>query len=108
MMVITNLFHALSDPVRIEIVRRLSHGDGFNLSSISNNLGLTRQGARKHLAVLEKAEIIYLYKKGRNTEIRLDTNSLTQAKEFINKLEHQWDRRLLALSEFIKNNPKSR
>ena len=55
---VTNIFKALSDPVRVEIVQRLSREEGFNLGSISVDLGVTRQGARKHLVVLEKAKII--------------------------------------------------
>lgn len=99
---ITDVFRALSDPVRVDMVQRLSQGSEFNLGSISIDLGMTRQGARKHLVVLEKAKIIRLHKRGRSTEVQLNKASLTLVKDFITKLEHQWDQRLLALQKFVE------
>jgi len=99
---VTNIFKALSDPVRVEIVQRLSREEGFNLGSISVDLGVTRQGARKHLVVLEKAKIIRLSKKGRSTQVQLNKNSLNLVKDFIEKLEQQWDHRLHSLKKFVE------
>jgi DNA-binding transcriptional ArsR family regulator len=97
-----NVFNALSDPIRIEMVSRLSRGSSFTVGAISSNLGVTRQGARKHLWILEQAEVIKLCKKGRTTEVQLNPGSFTIIKEFISKLEHQWDQRLLALKELVE------
>jgi DNA-binding transcriptional ArsR family regulator len=97
-----SVFNALSDPIRIEMVSRLSQGNSFTLGSISSDLGMTRQGARKHLLILEKAKVISVRKKGRATEVKLNPDSLTIMKAFIAKLERQWDQRLLALKEFIE------
>ncbi len=99
---VTNVFKALSDPVRVDMIQRLIKGSNFNLSTISIDLGMTRQGARKHLVILEKAEIIHLQKKGRSTQVQLNKASLTLVKDFITKLEHQWDQRLLALKNFVE------
>ncbi len=103
MIAATEVFKALSDPVRVEMVYRLSQGQGSTLSTLSHNLGVTRQGARKHLTILEQADVVRLYKKGRNTEVRLNPQSLDVMKQFIALLEKQWDQRLLALRDFVEN-----
>lgn len=102
MLSVTNAFRALSDPVRIEILHRLSQEDSPTLSEISSGLKLTRQGVRKHLSVLEQAGIIELHKKGRTTKVQFKPDSLLIVKKFIEKLESQWDKRLLALKDYVE------
>jgi DNA-binding transcriptional ArsR family regulator len=99
---VTSVFKALSDPIRVEMVYRLSSGNNFSLGQLSTDLGITRQGARKHMGVLEHAQIIQLEKKGRTTEVRLNKESMELIKDFILHLEKQWDRRLLALKAFVE------
>jgi len=95
------LFRALGESTRLEIVERLSTGRIYTLTSISKGLPITRQGARKHLQILEDAKIITLKAVGRDTIIYLDERSLAIGKKFITKLETQWEKRLEALRDFV-------
>jgi DNA-binding transcriptional ArsR family regulator len=101
-MPVAEIFKALGDPIRLEMVQRLSRGSSYTITSVSGELGITRQGARRHLEVLEHARLIILTPRGRDVIVQLDPKSLDQAKTFIAKLEKQWDRRLLALKEFVE------
>ncbi|MDB5169360.1 MAG: HTH-type transcriptional regulator [Candidatus Saccharibacteria bacterium] len=101
-MLIAETFKALGDPVRLEIIERLSSGSLYTLSSVSKDLGLTRQGARKHLQVLADAELIKMEPTGRNTIITFAPASLKAADSFIKQLERKWDVRLEALREFAE------
>ena len=111
MMSVTETFKALGDPVRLEMVRRLSSGASFTVGGLSSGLGITRQGARKHLQVLTEAKLIILEPQGRETQVRLDRNSLDAARSFIVELEQRWDQRLEALRDFVEGDgstaPKS-
>ncbi|GAC1497135.1 MAG: metalloregulator ArsR/SmtB family transcription factor [Flavisolibacter sp.] len=102
-MVTANLFRALGDPIRLEIVQRLSSGEPYTISTVSTGLGVTRQGARKHLQLLANAKLIKLESKGRDTSVILDNETLKQGKAFIAKLEQQWDTRLKALQQIVDN-----
>jgi hypothetical protein len=55
--------------------------------------------------VLVAAKMVHLKPKGRETEVLLDTESLKVARQFITQLEQQWDQRLLALKQFIEDEP---
>lgn len=101
-MEVVNLFHALGDPVRLEMVRRLASGETHTISTVSHKLNITRQGARKHLQVLADAHVISLKQKGRSTEVRLLRDTLDQGKAFIARLEHQWDVRLEKLRTLVE------
>ncbi len=102
-MVASKTFKALGDPIRLEILQRITKSTFNTVGSLSEGLSVTRQGARKHLQVLVEAELISLLPRGRVTEVILDTSSLDTAKSFITDLEHKWDQRLHALREFVEN-----
>lgn len=101
-MAVAHVFKALGDPVRLEIVRRLSDGSSYTVGNLSKDLGLTRQGARKQIQVLVSANIVQLKPKGRETQVTLDAASLELARRFIVDLENQWDQRLNALKDLME------
>lgn len=99
-----HIFKALGDPVRLEMVQRLSDGTNYTIGKLSNDLGITRQGARKQIQVLVAANVVHLVPQGRETRVMLDTNALEIGRQFIAKLEKQWDQRLQALKDFAEKN----
>ena len=99
------VFNALGDPARIEMVRRLAGGQPSPISSVSNGLGITRQGARKHLQVLVDAKMVSLEPKGRDVLVSLTPETLDTAKAFIAEIERRWDMRLEALRRFVEEEP---
>jgi DNA-binding transcriptional ArsR family regulator len=103
-MPVTETFKALGDPVRLEMVKRLSDGSHHTVGGLLDGLGLSRQGARKHLQVLADAELVSLQIKGRETQVSLNPTALTAARTFIAELEHLWDERLQALRTFVEGN----
>jgi DNA-binding transcriptional ArsR family regulator len=102
MTAVAEIFHALGDPVRLEMVQRLSRTQPCTLATVSEGLGITRQGARKHLQVLADAKVIVLVPKGREVRVELAPDALEPARAFIERLERQWDRRLEALKRFVE------
>jgi DNA-binding transcriptional ArsR family regulator len=93
--------HALGDPTRIEIVRRLAMGADYTITTVSQGLEMSRQAVRKHLQILADAHIVTLQPKGRDTTIELERRALEETKVFIAELELQWDKRLEALRDFV-------
>jgi DNA-binding transcriptional ArsR family regulator len=101
-MAVAELFRALGDPTRLEMVRRLSSGN-HTLSTVSSGLQISRQGARKHLQILAEAKVISLEPRGRDTAVHLERDMLETGRAFIADLEVQWDQRLQALRRFVDN-----
>jgi DNA-binding transcriptional ArsR family regulator len=100
--VVADTFKALGDPTRLEMIKRLSSGSHHTVGGLSEGLGLSRQGARKHLQVLADAELVSMQINGRQTDVSLDPSSLAAAKSFIAELEQRWDKRLQALRDFVE------
>ena len=101
-MAAAEIFRALGDPIRLEMVQRLTRGSRCTITVISEGLGITRQGARKHLQVLADARVVALQPEGRDVLVSLEPESLDQAKLFIAELESRWDARLDALRRFVE------
>ncbi len=96
------IYKALGDPVRLEMVSRLARQSPRTLGELSEDLGISRQGARKQIEVLAAANVVRLIPAGRTTEVSLDTHTLETARQFIAMLEQQWDQRLAALKHFAE------
>lgn len=101
-MAVAAIFKALGDPVRLQMVERLSDGSSYTIGNLSKDLGVTRQGARKQIEVLVSANVVQLKPVGREIMVTLDTSTLDIARSFIAKLENQWDERLKALKNLVE------
>lgn len=99
---VAQIFKALGDPLRLQIVQRLSNGTTLCLGELSKDLGITRQGARKQIQALVAAKVVHLHPVGREIKVVLDAAALAQGRDFIATLEAQWDQRLQALKQFIE------
>lgn len=60
-----DVFRALADPVRRELLDRLRARNGQSLGELGEGLGMARQSVTKHLAVLEAAGLVVSEKHGR-------------------------------------------
>lgn len=90
-MVPDQIFRALGDPVRLQIVTLLSEHDGqalFELCTrlMSGGTSITRQGVAKHLAVLVEAEVIEIEREGRITRHYVRHATLANAREWLGAL----------------------
>ena len=60
-----DVFKALADPARRELLDRLHGQDGQTLGALCAGLAMTRQAVSKHLAILEAANLVATLKEGR-------------------------------------------
>ena len=97
------IYKALGDPIRLEIIRRLTFaGPPINLSELTKDLGVSRQGARKQVQVLVNLGAVKLHSSTREVLVELRIDSLTKARDYLTKLESQWDLRLSKLKDFLE------
>src|SRR5690242_6994465 len=59
------VFKALADPTRRELLDRLRERDGQALSTLEEGFPMSRFGVMKHLRVLEEAGLVTTQKRGR-------------------------------------------
>jgi len=59
------VFKALADPSRRQLLDQLREKNGQTLSELCEHLDMTRQAVTKHLALLEKANLVATVWRGR-------------------------------------------
>jgi DNA-binding transcriptional ArsR family regulator len=59
------VFKALADPTRRELLDRLRTKDGQTLTALEEKLPMSRFGVMKHLRVLEEANLVVTRRRGR-------------------------------------------
>jgi DNA-binding transcriptional ArsR family regulator len=98
------VFSALGDPVRLELLSRLSETDGLPLGRLVADCGMSRQGATKHLRVLESAGLVVAKTRGRERHLRLAPDGLVAAQGYLDRIARGWDDALGRLKAHVERN----
>ncbi len=94
------MFKALANPSRRQLLDQLREKNGQTLSELCEHLDMTRQAVTKHLALLEKANLVATVWRGREKLHYLNPMPIHEIYErWIGKYERQ---RLRALHDLKK------
>jgi DNA-binding transcriptional ArsR family regulator len=86
-------FFALSDGTRRRILERLTSGPA-TIGELAQPLGLTLNGVKKHVSILEEVDLVVTAKVGRARECRLGPAELREAADWIEAHRREWHDRL--------------
>jgi DNA-binding transcriptional ArsR family regulator len=95
-------FFALSNATRRGVLERLARGPA-TLSQLARPSGLTLNGIKKHVGILELAGLVETEKVGRARECRLGpATTLGEAGEWIETHRRAWEGRLDRFERFVE------
>jgi DNA-binding transcriptional ArsR family regulator len=94
-------FFALSDPTRREILDRLARAPA-TLSELAAPFGLTLNGVKKHVGILENVDLVVTAKVGRSRECRLGPAQLDDVARWIEEYRRSWERRLDRFGAYVE------
>jgi DNA-binding transcriptional ArsR family regulator len=101
-----NVFSALSDPTRRDMLHRLSSAE-FTVGQLAKNYDLTFAAVSKHLKVLEKASMIIKRKKGKEQIVNIAPQPLADASDYLDWYRQLWENRLDSLAVYLEDNNES-
>lgn len=88
LMSMDDVFRALADPTRRQLLDRLHARDGQTLGHLCEEMAMTRQAVSKHLAILEEAGLVVPLRRGREKEHYLNPAPIAEiADRWIGKFE---------------------
>jgi DNA-binding transcriptional ArsR family regulator len=96
------VFAALGDATRLQVVSRLSRSGPMSITQLTEGTDVTRQAVTKHLEVLAGAGVVHDFRRGRERVWELRTRQLEEAQRFLDGISKRWDdaiERLRALVE---------
>ena len=94
-------FSALADPTRRGVLERLAHGDA-TISQLAEPFGISLTGMKKHVQVLEAAQLVTTAKVGRTRQCSLGPQRLDDAHEWIATHRQLLEERLDRLGELLE------
>src|ERR1700757_3688179 len=98
-------FHALSDPTRRGIVKRLSRGPA-SVGELARPLDMSLPAVLQHLEVLVESGLIKTEKIGRVRTCRIAPAAMKTAEQWISERRATWERRLDRLGEYLAEQPE--
>jgi DNA-binding transcriptional ArsR family regulator len=94
-------FAALSDPTRRGILERLGAGSA-TISELAEPFGLSLTGLKKHVRVLEDAELVTTEKVGRARQCRLGPRRLQDEMQWLESYRRTLEDRLDRFEEVLE------
>jgi DNA-binding transcriptional ArsR family regulator len=95
---------ALADPTRRGILERLGRGNA-TISELAAPFGISLTGCKKHVQVLEDAELVRTRKVGRVRECSLGPRRLDDVEAWIGTYRRMLDERLDRFGELLERTP---
>lgn len=102
-----DVFQAIADPTRRQIIHLLSD-QSLNLNAIAENFDMSRQAVSLHIKILQECGLITIQTQGRERfcEARLD--KLHEVAEWIAQYRRHWENKLDSLEKYLDKLQKQR
>ena len=98
---IDRTFAALADPTRRGVLERLGRGNA-TITELAEPFGISLTGMKKHVRVLEDAELVTTEKVGRARECSLGSRRLDDVQGWIEMYRRMLDERLDRFGELLE------
>jgi DNA-binding transcriptional ArsR family regulator len=97
---VDDLFHALADATRRDILRRSVRGER-SVSRLAEAYPMSFAAVQKHVAVLERAGLVTKERRGREQLVHTSTDAVHRAHQALDQLETAWRGRVDRMSALI-------
>ena len=101
------VFQALADPTRRDMVERLVRGPA-SVTELARPHAMSLPAAMQHLQVLEACGLVRSAKVGRVRTCHIEPDALRAAEDWIGSQRTAWERRLDRLGDYLAGPPEHR
>jgi DNA-binding transcriptional ArsR family regulator len=98
---VDELFHALADATRRDILRRCAAGEP-SVSRLAQAYPMSFAAVQKHVAVLERAGLVTKERRGREQLVHTETGAVDRARQALDELESTWRGRVDRMSDLLR------
>ena len=95
-----DVFQAIADPTRREIINMLAH-KSLNLNSLAQNFDVSRPAISKHIKILTECGLVVINQQGRERYCEAQLAKLNEVSDWVEKFQAFWTRKLDALEVFL-------
>ena len=99
------LFHALSDATRRDIVKLVLHGE-HSVSDLARRYPMSFAAVQKHVAVLERADLVTKHQRGRERFVRGRIDTVRDVNRLLDQFEATWRDRIQQFGDVLADPDK--
>lgn len=97
---VDEIFHALADATRRDIIRRSVSGR-LSVSALARHYPMSVTAIQKHVAVLERANLVTRARSGREQRVRSDPATIGEAIRLLDEMAELWRDRIGRIDEIL-------
>jgi len=102
-----DVFQAIADPTRREIINLIS-GHPLNLNTIAENFDVSRQAISLHIKILTECGLIKVHTQGRERYCEAKLDALSEVSTWVEQYKEHWEKRLDSLENYLDKIQKQR
>ncbi len=96
------IFHALSDATRRDIVERTLQRE-YSVSALARSYPMSFAAVQKHVAVLERADLVAKRRQGREQFVRGNVTTVQRAQKLLGHYEALWRGRIDRMGRVLES-----
>ncbi|MES2704464.1 MAG: metalloregulator ArsR/SmtB family transcription factor [Bacteroidota bacterium] len=100
MIVRRDVFQAIADPTRREILNRLAH-QSLNVNSVAENFDVSRTAVYKHLKMLTECGLVVITQQGRERYCEAKLDKLNVVSDWVGQYRKFWTEKLDSLETYL-------
>jgi len=95
-----DVFQAIADPTRREIINLIAH-KSLNLNSVAENFDVSRPAISKHIKILMECGLLVINQQGRERYCEAKLEKLNEVSDWVEQYRKFWNLKLDALENYL-------
>ena len=96
-----DVFQAIADPTRREIINLIAH-QSLNLNSVAEQFDISRPAVSKHIKILTECGLIVIRQQGRERYCDAKLEKLNEVQDWVEQYREFWTTKLDALEQYLE------
>jgi DNA-binding transcriptional ArsR family regulator len=103
-----DIYQALADPTRRQIVEMIAYKGSLSASDIASNFKISPPAISQHLKVLREAKVVDMEKRAQQRIYSINPLSIEEISHWIEKLKKRWEAKFTRLESILEKEEKIR
>lgn len=96
-----DVFQAIADPTRREILGMIAH-KSLNINSVTGNFDVSRAAIYKHMKILAECGLLEIKQQGRERFCEGKLEKLNEVSDWVEQYKQFWEARFDSLDSYLK------
>jgi DNA-binding transcriptional ArsR family regulator len=102
-----DVFQAIADPTRREIINLIAH-KSLNLNALAENFDVSRQAISLHIKILTECGLVVMNQQGRERYCEARLDKLNEVSVWIDQYKEFWENKLDSLEQYLDKLQKNK